>query len=134
MNKISIHYGKKLEAALKNDPEFRDTKILEFALNLVNFITVMSTTGRLPVKNFPTLACDSHLTGDLTPRPIRLSRLFHAYRKTTRIAVDLETGIVDACIGVKIYFYSSGKNAPYLVMFKASVDSQAVRRLTTHFC
>lgn len=127
MKKVSMFFGKGLQAALSTSERFKELPLLDHALSVTNFFVVMAATGIVPQQHFPILSCDPDPPNRYNFGDQEVTLFKMAYGRASRIEVQIDTGTVDACLSVKIAFYKPGRNAKFLEIF-ISVDSQAVRR------
>jgi hypothetical protein len=78
-------------------------------------------------QHFPVLDCDTNPPKAENFKGEEILLFMMAYNLASRIEVQIDTGVVEVCLSVKIVFYKPGRNEKLLEVL-VGVDSQAVRK------
>ena len=123
MKKITVSYHKQLQLLLKNNQEFKSTRMICHAHKLVSFVV-----------EFLMLGCSAPLDFRLNGSSkfnLPLERVLQVYddvyEKTHRVEAMLSTEENDAIIEIRITFFSDTNNE--LMVFFGIVNQNGVQRL-----
>lgn len=130
MDKVTIRLDRQLQHVSEHDEEFRNLRILPNAHLLIAWLLGVASTGVLHDRPFglpsETMGAVSGKAGLLDPTPEDLALLRNVYYKSDRIAVELQAGTVESCVGIWFTFYPPGRNAPPIMILEGYADSLGV--------
>ena len=140
MKKVTVFFSKKLRDIIAKDKEFAKLPVLQYALDLVNYVILMGATKRFPKPSFPivcpTFSSEPFLLlpkGEPKGESDTLRDVAWYYQKANRIEAHIRPGTVDVCLAIDIHFFPGKKGPGGIILpsytLRGGVDSTGVRML-----